>query len=101
VKTMDKFDQYMEQMKGLGPEQVRALIEDNKKKCICASCPTYNECAARKRELLYCLLGRSKECQMDELGCVCPDCPVTVDLDLVNTYYCTQGSEREMRRPKS
>lgn len=97
---MDKFDQYMEQMRGLGPEQVRNLIEVNRKKCTCASCPTYNECTARKKELLYCLLGKSRECQLDELGCICPDCPVTVDLDLQNTYYCTQGSEKEMRRPK-
>ena len=97
---MDKFDQYTEQMKGFGPEEVRKLIEDYKKRCICATCPTYNECTTRKRELLFCLVGRSRQCQQDELGCVCPDCPLTPDLDLKNTYYCTQGSEKEMRGPK-
>ena len=100
VNPMDKFDQYMERMKGLGPEEVRNLMEANKKKCICAACPTYNECPARKRELLFCLLGKSRNCQLDELGCTCPDCPVTAELDLKNTYYCTQGSENEFRRSK-
>ncbi len=100
VTKMDKFDQYMESMKDFGPEEVRNLIEENKKKCVCAKCPSYNDCAARKRELLYCLVGKSRECQLDELGCICPDCPVTVELDLKNLYYCTRGSEKEMRRPE-
>lgn len=99
VKTMDRFDQYMERMKGLGSRQFQNLVED-KKKCVCASCSSYNECAARKRELLFCLLGNSRDCNLDELGCICPNCPVTAELDLKNTYYCTQGSEKEMRKPK-
>lgn len=97
---MDKFDQYMESMKSYGPKEVRNLIEENKKKCVCAKCPSYNDCAARKRELVYCLVGKSRECQLDELGCICPDCPVTFELDLKNTYHCTRGSEKEMRRPE-
>ncbi len=97
---MDKFDQYMGSMKSSGPQEVRNLVEENKKICVCAKCPSYNECAARKRELVYCLLGKSGECQIEELGCICPDCPVTVELDLKNTYYCTQGSEKELRRPE-
>jgi hypothetical protein len=96
---MDKFDRFMDQMKNFGPEDVGNLIEESKKKCVCAECPTYNECAGRKRELLYCVLGKSKECQLDELGCICPECPVTAELDLRSTYYCTQGSEKELRRP--
>ena len=50
---------------------------------------------------LFCLVGKSRECQQDELGCICPDCPVTAELDLKNTYYCTQGSEKEMRRSEA
>lgn len=99
-ETMDKFDEYMEHMKGLGPEEVRNLMDGYKKKCTCAACPTYNECMARKRELIYCILGKSRNCQIDELGCICPDCPVAAELDLKNTYYCTQGSENELRRTK-
>ena len=97
---MDKFDQYMESMKVFGPQEARDFIEENKKKCVCASCPTYNECASRKHELLYCLMGKSRECSLDELGCICPDCPLTTEMDLRNTYYCTQGSEKEMRKAK-
>jgi hypothetical protein len=97
---MDKFDQYMEETKGLGPQEARDIIEKNKKKCVCGSCPTYNECASRKRELLFCLLEKSRDCLLDELGCICPDCPLTAEMDLKNTYYCTQGSEKEMRGPK-
>ena len=100
VTRMDKFDQYMEGMKGCGPEDVRILIEENKKKCVCAKCPSYNECAARKRELLYCLVGKSGECHLGDLGCICPECPVTVELDLSNIYFCRRGSEKEMRRPE-
>ena len=100
VVNVDKFEQYMESMKGSGPEEVRNVIEEYKKRCVCAKCPSYNDCAARKRELVYCLVGKSRECQLDELGCICPDCPVTVELDLKNTFYCTRGSEKEMRRPE-
>ncbi|MGD0817041.1 MAG: DUF2769 domain-containing protein [Methanomassiliicoccales archaeon] len=96
---MDKFDQYMERMKGLGSRQFQNLVED-KKKCVCISCSSYNECAARKRELLFCLLGNSSDCNLDELGCICPNCPVAAELDLKNSYYCTQGSEKQMRQSK-
>lgn len=95
---MDKFDQYMDRMNGPGPEEVRNLMEEYKKKCTCAACPTYNECTSQKKELIFCLLGKSKDCLIDELGCICPDCPVSAELDLKNTYYCTQGSEKEYRR---
>ncbi len=95
---MEKFDQYMDHMKGLGPEEVRNMMDDKRKKCTCASCPSYNECTSAKKELIFCLVGKSKDCMIDEVGCICPDCPVTAELELLNTYYCTQGSENEFRR---
>ena len=31
---------------------------------------------------------------------VCPDCPVTIELDLAFKYYCTLGSELQLRRSR-
>ena len=96
---MDKFEEYTERMKGFGSRQIQNLVE-YRKKCVCTSCASYNECAARKKELLFCLLGNSSDCNLEEFGCICLNCPVSAELDLKNTYYCIRGSEKQMRQPR-
>ncbi len=95
---MDSFEKMLQGIDSLGPEDRSKEIERLKGECICPDCPTYNKCAADRRELLYCFLVKSPECITDEMGCVCPDCPVAAEAELVNLYYCTQGSEKEMRQ---
>lgn len=60
--------------------------------CTCGSCPTYVKCG---EAWAYCLIesGKSK-CITQEAGCICPDCPVQVQLGFGNQYYCIKGSEK-------
>jgi hypothetical protein len=94
---MDKFDQMMQTMSLMTEEERKKKIEDFSSLCICPSCPTYNKCAQEKSELLYCLLGASPRCITEEVGCICPACPVWEKTDFENEYYCTKGTEKELR----
>ncbi|MDD1689119.1 MAG: DUF2769 domain-containing protein [Methanoregula sp.] len=78
-------------------EKERAMMEENKKKCICGSCPSYTECMRAGAELLFCVTGRSKDCKFDPKGCLCPACPVTKVLGLKKAYYCIRGTEQEQK----
>jgi hypothetical protein len=95
---MDSFGRMLQEMESKDQEGQRAMIDGLKKECICPDCPTYNECARKGGELLYCFLGRSPSCIKEEMGCICPDCPVAAQGDLVNIYFCSIGSELEIRR---
>lgn len=63
--------------------------ESNMDKCTCGNCPSYNECAKGKTELLYCAeeVGKSS-CEFQRKGCVCGSCPVQKDYGLNGGYYC-------------
>jgi hypothetical protein len=95
---MDKFEQAMQQMTKMSQQEITSMIEANKKLCICPECPTYNDCARKLKELLYCALGKSPSCITEEVACVCPTCPVTEQLGLKHMYFCTKGTERTQRR---
>jgi Protein of unknown function (DUF2769) len=97
---MDSFEKMLTDLDGKQGEAKEKEIARLKADCICPDCPTYNKCAGDRQELLYCFLGKSPQCIKDELGCVCPDCPVAAEAELVNMYYCTAGSEKEMREQK-
>ncbi len=73
-------------------EEKVAWVEEN---CICAQCPTYVPCAAQEDELGYCAVGESN-CIVEEISCICPECPVTEEMGLEWGYYCTRGSAEEM-----
>jgi hypothetical protein len=95
---MDSFEKMLKDLdmkQGEGKDKEMARL---KAACICPDCPTYNKCAGDRQELLFCFLGKSAQCIKDELGCICPDCPVAAEAELVNLYYCTAGSEKEMRQ---
>lgn len=87
---MDKFEKMTEE------ERMQA-IKENKNLCICPNCPTYNECAKEKRELVYCALGKSQVCITEESGCICPACPITEKMGLTKDYFCTKGTESQQR----
>lgn len=71
--------------------------EANVNKCACAGCPSYNECARGKNELLYCAgkIGKSA-CEYKMSGCVCGVCPVHIENKLKSGYYCIKGSADEV-----
>lgn len=39
-------------------------------------------------------------CIREEKGCVCGGCPVYVEMNLENEYYCIKGSEKEYKMAK-
>jgi hypothetical protein len=60
--------------------------------CICGKCPSYKKCG---EAWAFCLIesGKSK-CITDENGCICPGCPVQLQSDFSNEYYCIRGSNQ-------
>jgi hypothetical protein len=68
--------------------------ENNVKKCICANCPSYNECMKEGMEGLYCARGMS-DCAVKRKGCTCPQCPVSQEYQLFGGYYCVIGGWEE------
>jgi hypothetical protein len=93
---MDDFDKIMDAMAKMGPDEVKAKLEDIRPSCDCISCPSYGQCAKDMDELLFCFEGKSGCIKVDK-GCLCPSCPVTMDYDLKRQLYCLRGSERELR----
>ncbi|VVB75050.1 Uncharacterised protein [Candidatus Tiddalikarchaeum anstoanum] len=67
-------------------------VSKAKKLCICKNCPSYFECGEK---LAYCFLGKSK-CIKQEVGCICPGCPVEKEINSTKEYYCTRGSNKEL-----
>ena len=93
-KPMDKFMELMQKAMQMSEEERMKFIAENKKMCICASCPSY--VGTGETELAFCTIGKS-EVITEEKGCTCPSCPVTDKMGLTHTYFCTRGSEREQR----
>jgi hypothetical protein len=96
-ETVDKFEKMMS---NITEEERKKVIKENKALCICPNCPSYNECAQKKGEALYCILGKSPTCITKESGCICPACPVTENMGLTKDYFCTRGSESQQRGMK-
>jgi hypothetical protein len=63
---------------------------DLRQKCICARCPTYNDCARKGEELLYCLDGKTA-CKLERYGCICGTCPVEKLEGFTGVYFCVAG----------
>jgi hypothetical protein len=68
--------------------------EDNLKKCICMSCPSYNDCMNKGMEGLFCARGKT-DCDLKRQGCICPKCPVSREYQLFGGYYCAIGGWEE------
>jgi hypothetical protein len=95
---MDKFEERMVRMDALCLEEFEKLLAESRNKCICPECSTYSDCAKWGAESLYCLVGRSRECAVSEVSCVCNDCPLAKELGMRFThFFCTLGSEKERR----
>ncbi len=65
---------------------------ENAGKCICPTCPTYNDCMREKEQLLFCSRDAS-DCVPKAASCLCGDCAVWAKYELVTLYFCIDGAE--------
>ncbi|MDI6799523.1 MAG: DUF2769 domain-containing protein [Actinomycetota bacterium] len=65
--------------------------KENMERCICMSCPTYDECMKGKSEGFFCAWGKSG-CGFKKLGCICGECPLSGEYMLNKMYYCSIGA---------
>jgi hypothetical protein len=61
--------------------------------CQCLDCSTHNKCAKNSGERLYCVVMRSPFCIDSKKGCLCHDCPVSIELSFKKDYHCLEGAE--------
>jgi len=66
--------------------------QENLMKCICGSCPTYNQCMKDGMQGLFCSRGKS-DCKIEKTGCLCGQCPLFSEYGLEGLYYCINGAE--------
>ncbi len=86
------FEQAMEAMGKMSPEDMNTRIAELTKICICGKCPSYK--GTGEKRLLFCATGKSELIQKEK-GCMCPTCPVTEMIGLRWIYYCMKGSGKE------
>ena len=87
------FEQAMEAMGKISPEEMKTRVAELTKLCICGKCPSYKGTGEQK--LLFCVTGKSALIKKEK-GCVCPTCPVTEMIGLRWIYYCMKGSGKEL-----
>jgi len=105
----------------LTPEERELIVEKRKKQCICDMCPTYKACTVKEKakgagsgtgaggapaegesewvlkgESAFCTLGKSA-CIEGEVECLCSTCPLSREMGLNYSYYCTRGSETQQK----
>jgi hypothetical protein len=94
---MDQFESEMAIVAKLSEAEKKKLDKQNKERCLCPTCPTYADCAKKKKELLFCFGGKSS-CIITSKGCHCPGCPIKTDFGLTNIYFCLNGKEADIRK---
>jgi hypothetical protein len=96
---MDEFEALMNELKQLTGDEKDKRIKELEPDCVCPICPTYNDCAKKTGENVFCITGKSKECITMELGCLCPTCPLgqKYKIGVIHNFYCNRGSELESR----
>lgn len=97
-EMMQKWEQMMARMQSMSDEDKKKDMMEKRKMCQCQGCPTHNECAAAKGELVYCSpMVEKSSCELTTSGCMCPSCPVQEKMGLLYSYYCELGSEKTQR----
>lgn len=94
---MDKFETTQTMLARMPSAERVKKIEELMGMCICPDCPTYNYCARKAIEGLFCTYGGSFHCITEEKDCLCPTCPVASDLGLTRNFFCTRLSEEAQR----
>lgn len=87
---------------GKTKEEAKKMIEDFKKKlpmvqkmCVCKGCQSY---VKDETVVGFChpLVGKSKKITQEK-GCICGSCPVYKQMKMKFGYYCTRGTEMELK----
>jgi hypothetical protein len=65
--------------------------KENISMCSCPKCPSYNDCAKKAHQGLFCAAGKST-CNFKMNGCNCGSCPVHKTYNLKAGYYCMNGT---------
>lgn len=96
---MDKFEEKLDELAKMSEEDKGRSLEEIKGECVCPICPTYNECAEKADELIFCILGKSKTCITIQKACMCPTCPFgqKYGIGVKYNFYCTRDSEIKQR----
>ena len=96
---MDAFEESMATQAKMNETERNRLEKQNRMRCLCPTCPTYADCAKKKKELMFCFEGKSA-CIVTSKGCHCPGCPIKTDFGLTNIYFCLNGKEQDIRAGK-
>jgi len=64
---------------------------ENAERCVCPTCPTYNDCMRSAGQLMFCARGKSS-CEVQPVSCKCGSCTVWAQFDLNDYYYCVSGA---------
>jgi len=84
----------------LTSEEREMVMEKRKAQCICDLCPTYQACKGDPKkvdgECAFCTLGAST-CIDSEVECLCSTCPLSREMGLAYSFYCTRGSETQQK----
>jgi hypothetical protein len=98
---MDKFEQAMQNMARMSPQEGMRMLQAVKEKCICGQCPSYTPVAKASGEGFFCGTGKSFGHISTEVNCMCGRCPNKADLGLKYGFFCTRGSEKALRYDQS
>ena len=71
---MDTFEETMVFMARLSEEDKKKINKQDRERCLCPTCPTYADCARKKKENLFCFEGKSS-CILVDKGCHCHGMP--------------------------
>jgi hypothetical protein len=94
---MDKFEQTMQNMMKMSPQEGMRTLQEEMGKCMCGQCPTYTNPARASGESFFCGTGKSFRHITTEVTCLCGGCPVKSDLGLKFVSFCMRGSEKTQR----
>ena len=56
-------------------------------KCICAACPSYNDCCQKSGERAFCA-NEKCSCSIEKKSCRCASCSVYIENNLSGSYFC-------------
>jgi hypothetical protein len=94
---MPKFTKLLEKLRMSSEEDRSQYVFENQNLCVCRTCRSYNSCAEKNKEVLFCLDGESPTCIKEAKGCYCHRCPFHFKAGLMNGFFCLRGSEEEQR----
>ncbi len=86
------YEEFLDNLTRLSPEDKQKVMDKAKEKCICAQCPSYT--GTGEESLFFCGAGKS-EIITEEKQCICPDCQVASDMALRWQYFCTRGGAED------